>query len=51
MSYKEQVDEFLLFCKEEKEKGNRLIMDKDMTLQSIPTLKTKVLNLFKPKQR
>ncbi len=49
MTYKEEVNEFLRFCKEEKEKGNRLVMSRDMTAQSVPTLKSHLIKLFKPK--
>jgi hypothetical protein len=49
--YNEQVKHFLQFCKEEKDKGNKLIMGKDMTLYPIPTLKSRLIKLFKPKQR
>ena len=51
MTYKEQVNEFLRFCKEEKNKGNRLVMGKDMIISSVPTLRSRLIKLFKPKQR
>ncbi len=51
MSYKEQVNEFLQYCREENKKGNRLVMGKDLNVYSIPTIRTRLIKFFKPKQR
>ena len=38
--------EFLQWCKEEKDKGNKLVMGKDMVVHSVPKRKTLFEKLF-----
>ena len=45
-----ETKEFLQWCKEEKDKGNKLVMGRDMVVHSVPKRKTlleKLISFFK----
>ena len=45
-----ETKEFLQWCKEEKDKGNVLVMGKDMIVHSVPKRKTlfqKIISIFR----
>ena len=47
-----ETKEFLQWCKEEKDKGNKLVMGKDMVVHSVPKRKTlfqKLIEIVKNK--